>query len=218
MGCLLLIAMIFGAGFLGFNQVATMPVEPAPIVINVINYDNIPQNRTDDGAFILGNPDAALTVVAWEDFLCPHCQNYQPILQQFIEEYVVTGQARLEFRMLPISQQSSFVFGLVECADTLEPGTFWEAHDVMFQLTSLNGFPDSTDFANQLGLPHDELLDCTADANQYTVDATFANTFAEVTGTPTLGWRLNDGPVQFTIISRQPSFEELEALVEFISQ
>lgn len=185
------------------------------------DYEGIPAERTADGAFILGDPDAPITVVAWEDFLCPHCQNYQSTLKQFFQEYVATGQARFEFRMLPISQQSGFIFSLVECAAEVsdDPAAFWPAHDAMFHLASTSGINlDGSDFADAIDVPYGSLLDCTETANQFTIDGTLANNFSEVTGTPSVGWRFGDGPVQFSIISRQPSFEELQGLMAFAAQ
>ena len=43
---------------------------------------------------------------------------------------------------------------MVECADRLEPGSFWRAHDLMYELTSagFNGLSHFT-FASRAGLP-----------------------------------------------------------------
>src|SRR4051812_21621616 len=57
-----------------------------------VDYSKIPQGRTDDGAFILGDPAAPVTVMAFEDFLCPHCQDYQSVITRFIKEQVATGK------------------------------------------------------------------------------------------------------------------------------
>ena len=66
-----------------------------------IDYSSIPQARQADGGFVLGNPDAPVTIVAFEDFICPHCQAYEPTIDQFISKYVATGLARFEYRFLP---------------------------------------------------------------------------------------------------------------------
>ena len=190
-----------------------------------IDYSNIPQGRTDDGAFILGSPDAAITIVAWEDFLCPHCQEYQSTLHRFFEDFVTTGKARFEFRMLPISQTSPLIFGLAECAGTLKENSFWDAYDTMFSITEA-GFSDKSgrEFANVMGLSYSDLLSCASNSTQYVTDEALARSFKTsdgqgvVTGTPTLGWRLNGGDVRFDIISRQPTYQELAALIEVFGQ
>lgn len=221
-GCLglvsLMVAGIF-AGFLGFSSTSEMIIPPDEVTVSTIDYASIPQNRTEDGAFVLGNPDAAVTVVAFEDFLCPHCQNYQPTVHAFIMEHVVTGEARFEFRMLPISQQSFFVFGLVECAEIESPGSFWYAHDAMFNLTTEQGFNlDGNDFASAMDISADELLECTETATQYQADQALAGEYSEITGTPSLAWRLNDGELRLDVIPRQPTPEQLTALVDEFSQ
>ena len=57
-------------------------------------FADIPQSRTEDGAFVLGDPDAPVTIVEFADFMCPHCQAYQTTVNRFIEQYVATGQAK----------------------------------------------------------------------------------------------------------------------------
>lgn len=185
-----------------------------------LDYSNVEAGRTDDGAFILGNPDAAVTVVAWEDFLCSHCQSYQSTVKRFIEDYVLTGRARFEFRMLPISTQSSFIFSLVECAAVVEddPVAFWSAHDAMFSLTSANGVNvDGADFADEIGVPYGSLLDCAETANQYQTDAQVAGQVGDgnaISGTPAVAWRLNNSDIRLDIINRQPTYDDLAGLVE----
>src|SRR6188474_1184283 len=54
-------------------------------------YADIPFSRTEDGAPVLGNPDAPITIIEFADFACPFCQRYEPTMQEFIQEYVATG-------------------------------------------------------------------------------------------------------------------------------
>lgn len=185
--------------------------------VTSFEYEGIPADRTEDGAFILGDPNAPITIVAWEDFLCNHCQDYQPELKDFFAEYVATGQARFEFRMLPISTQSQFVFSLVECAAVVQddPAAFWPAHDTMFAMTTTGTF-DGADFASEVGVPYSELLDCAEEANQWQSDQAAANQgnlAGQITGTPAVGWRLNDGPVRLDIINRRPNTEQIGELI-----
>jgi protein-disulfide isomerase len=183
-----------------------------------IDYTGIPMERTADGAFILGNPEASVTIVAWEDFLCPHCQAYEATLQQFIREYVATGQARFEFRMLVAidATYSALAFQLVECAEESQPGSFWKARETMFHIASTSRFNQNSgrEFANDMGMSYGALLNCTSEAEQYTVDMNLANQYGDaVTGTPAVGWRLDGGSVRFDIISRQPTVREMGSLI-----
>jgi len=224
-GCLAIILLVFGFMFFGISSVETSPetmMMPTLAASSASSsyYASIPQSRTEDGAFVLGYASAPITIVAFEDFLCPHCQNYEPDIQEFIHTYVVTGQARFEFRMLPISQISSVSFGLAECADELEPGSFWVAHDTLFDIASTTRFSQESPrvFAEALNLSYSDLLDCLATADQYQIDTALASHYNEVTGTPSVGWRLGDGELRFDQISRRPTVDELGALIRSQSQ
>ena len=205
----ILMGLIFGYPSTDVSKFDTASLEPPSI------YDGIPQSRTEDGAYVLGYPDAPITIVGFEDFLCIHCQTYQPEIKEFIRLYVATGQARFEFRMVPTQEFSYLAFGIVECADTVQPGLFWEAHDLIFEMaytTTFNNTTSPRDFANELGVDYDDIRDCLFTADQYVTDLTFAID-QEIIAVPTVGWRLGDGEIRFDGISRAPSAAELGELI-----
>lgn len=212
---------LFGSLAEGLPQEA-IPVEQAIYIIDVLqnslaalraactgatwsdpdgpDYANIPQERSADGAFVLGDPEAPVTVVEFADFLCPHCQTYQVTMRQVLDAYVVSGQARLEYRMFPVVDPyaSPLTSSLVECADILEPGSFWHAHDLMYELTSagFNGLTHYT-FASLAGLDFNSLLACVNEqAGQIVTDSELAQSTG-VTGTPTVMLRHGDGELEF---------------------
>lgn len=178
------------------------------------DYADVPQSRTEDGAFVLGNPEAPITVVLFEDFLCPHCQDYQPEVKRFVSEYVLTGKAQLEFRMIVAVDPtySRLAFSLAECSEQLKPNSFWNAHDELFRSASMRRFSEQSarDFAETMGLAYSDLLDCAETANQWTADGELGQTVG-VRGTPTVGIRVNGGDIQ--VIPGQPTAEELGAFV-----
>lgn len=105
-----------------------------------IDYSDLPQERLADGGFVVGDPNAPVTIVLFEDFLCPHCQSYQSEVKQFIQDNVKIGLARLEFRMMSTSSgMNPLLFQLAECSETLRPGVFWPAHDLLFDMASRGG-------------------------------------------------------------------------------
>ncbi|MCY4525993.1 MAG: thioredoxin domain-containing protein [Anaerolineaceae bacterium] len=164
------------------------------------DYAGIPQMRGEDGAFILGDPDAPVTIIEFSDFLCPACQRYHETLRQLINDYVVTGQARFEYRMFPVidAVASPLVASLVECSEEQLPGSFWHAHDLMFELVSA-GFHGLTHFtfASRAGLNYEELGVCVNEsANQVVVDSELAQELG-VASTPTLMLRYGDGDMEF---------------------
>ena len=184
---------------------------------SAVDYAAIPQGRQPDGGFVLGDPNAPITIIAFEDFLCGHCQRYKATVDKFIEKYVAPGMARFEYRFLPVVHQgySPQAARLTECADTLRPGAFWRAHDVMFEVASARAFSDNSarTFAEQMDMSYTELLECTQDASQFTVDTQLAVQH-DVNGTPTVMYRLGDSAPQPSPIGQQPTFEQLGLLVQ----
>lgn len=185
-----------------------------------VNYAEIPQAQQADGGFVLGDPDAPITIVAFEDFLCPHCQSYKSTTEQFIEQYVATGLARFEYRMLPAVDAiySPQAAQLAECADIIEPGSFWDAHDALFDIASSVRFNNSSarTFAERMDISYSDLLECLPEADQYIADTQLADQLG-ATGTPTVMVRYGDSIPQLSQFGQQPNFEQLGILVETAS-
>ena len=84
--------------------------------------------------------------------------------------------------MFPIvhPELSALSASLVECADTLQPGRFWRAHDEMFRMVSSVGFTAESylDFAQALQLDPEALSDCAAAADQHRIDAAYGMALA----------------------------------------
>ncbi len=181
------------------------------------DYSAISQERQDDGGFVLGSPDAPITVVAFEDFLCGHCQRYKEVVDKLIEDFVATGMARFEYRMLPVVHPgySRLAAQLTECANDLKPGAFWNAHDAMFQVASARSFSDSSSrtFADMMNLSYTDLLECAQDAAQVDKDILLANQL-NVTGTPTVFVRYGDSFPQSSQFGPRPTIEQLALLVQ----
>ncbi|MDE2821813.1 MAG: thioredoxin domain-containing protein [Chloroflexota bacterium] len=179
-------------------------------------YAGTPQSRTDDGAFVLGDTSARMRFIEFSDFLCGFCQNYEPVAAEFIQEYVLTGEAQFEYRMFPVvdSLLSPLSAALAECADTLSPGSFWLAHDLLFGIAAGDGFTEGSTVrvAEELDLDHDDLVDCASAAKQYQIDQHYGLDLG-VQGTPSLFVQY-DGAAPVAIAHALP--EHFPALVEAI--
>ncbi|MCY3780279.1 MAG: thioredoxin domain-containing protein [Chloroflexi bacterium] len=179
-------------------------------------YVDVPKSRAADGGFILGDPEAGIKLIEFSDFLCANCQNYEPIISGFIWDYVVTGRAQFEYRIFPVidpdlSVQSA---SLVECAETLMPGSFWRAHDQMFDMVSKQGFTAQSysQFADLLNLDAEALRDCAATAGQHAQDAAYGLSLG-ARGTPSLFVQYGDAvPVQIAL----PLAEHFPSIVNAI--
>jgi protein-disulfide isomerase len=171
----------------------------------------------DDGGFVLGSPDAPITIVEFADFLCSHCQRYEPVIEQVIEELVVTGQARVEFRMLSTQgAPSEELFRLAECIDTGGKANFWAAHRLFYDLIAEGVSANDIGLvaAESLRIPYKNLRACVDDlaannTGQYLADSEVSRS-SGVRGVPTVMVRYGvpEAPIE-ALPNTQPSFEDL---------
>lgn len=170
-----------------------------------VNYTELPAERLADGGFVIGNPEAPITIVEFADFLCPHCQQYKSEINRVMEELVAPGLARFEFRMLPTQGPlSESLFNLAVCIDDTDTHTFWDAHDTIFAVASNPSIASSAvarEVAARLGLSYAPLLECVGDlqnsqSGQFITDSRLAST-TDVQGTPAVRVRYGDSSLQF---------------------
>jgi len=169
-------------------------------------YADIPQSRTEDGAFVLGDPDAPITIIEFADWACPHCQDYKPTIDQIIEAYVVTGQANYEFRMFPTAgRELTLLAGqFAECAEMAQPGAFWQSYTLLYGYAEEGSYNNELGraLAQDLGLSYSDLLTCSADATQVQTDVGFGRE-SGVAGTPAIMVRYGEGEAEFITIFEQ---------------
>jgi protein-disulfide isomerase len=163
-------------------------------------FGDVPRTRLEDGGYVIGSLDAPITIVEFADFLCPHCQDYKAEINRFIQEYVTTGQARFEYRMFPVidPRSSTYAAAIVECVDNQRPGAFWDAYDVMFELTSSQRFNADTArvIAERTNVSYPAIVNCTSDAAQWQTDYALGQQ-AGVQGTPAVMMRDASGQLQW---------------------
>lgn len=169
-------------------------------------YEDIQQSRSEDGAFVLGDPEAPVSIVEFADFMCPHCQTYQTTVHDFIEQYVTTGQARFEYRFYPIVHPTYSVFTaqIAECSEVQRDGAFWASHDLLYDLAAdgLIGPTTPEDVAGTLGLDAEKLQVCLETATQHEVDTQLGESLG-VNGTPATTVRLADGTLGWAYLRDQ---------------
>lgn len=195
----------FAALVLAFVLIGAAYAQDAPVDY-FARYEDIPQSRTEDGAFVLGEPDAPVTIVEFADFMCPHCQNYETTVHDFIELHVATGQARFEYRLFPIVHPTYSVFTaqIAECADVQRDGAFWASHDLLYDLAAdgLIGPTTPEDVAEALGLDAEKLELCLETATQHEIDTLLGDSLG-VNGTPATTVRLPDGTLGWPYLRDQ---------------
>ena len=180
--------------------------------------------RNVDAAWLqrttLGNPDATVTVQAWEDFLCPACQQWTSTIEPRLEEeYVNTGLVKLEYHQFPLNihapgaQMSAMA---AECA--ADQGAFWTYHDRLFQEAARSGQAGTTldrlvSYADDLNLDVADFRSCmTTQKHRTTVDASVNQAVAlGLNSTPSIliNGKLMEEPFNYSALS-----SEIDRLLE----
>jgi len=139
---------------------------------------------SDDPAF--GNAEAALTIVAFEDFQCPFCGEMFPVIREMLAKYET--KLRFIYRDFPnvdIHPEALVAAEAGECAD--EQGKFWPFHDRLYQNQDQLGRTALVRYAEASGLDKVAFTAC-LDSGKYqdeVVDDLQAGFDAGATGTPT---------------------------------
>ncbi len=115
-----------------------------------------------EGAQVLGDENAPVTIVEWSDFQCPFCARfYSQTEKKIVEEYVNTGKVKIIFKHFPLDQIHPFatVAALAsECAG--EQGKFREYHDILFNNYQAINAKNLNKWASDLGLDQSKFDSC----------------------------------------------------------
>ena len=159
---------------------------------------------------VIGNPQAKVTLVLYEDFQCPFCEKLFTESEKPIEDiYVKDGSVRLVYRDFAfLGSESVRAAEAARCAG--DQGKFWNYHDYLF--THQNGenqgsFSDTNlkSFAKNIGLNTTTFNQC-FDSGKYVqavADSKTEAATAGVTGTPK-GFILVNGKIVDTINGAEP--------------
>lgn len=187
-------------------------------------YADLPQSRLADGGFVVGNPNAPVTIIEFADYACPHCQEYIPTMNKFTEDYVKTGKAKFEYRILPTAggELTKYIGNLLVCMDEQKPGTFWKAHDQLYNLAEAGKYDGNTlrNMAGDLGVNYNDALTCSQTQKQVDTDTALASQL-NVHGTPAIRVRDASGKAGSLIINGQ-SYDSggpsLDVLNQYMAQ
>lgn len=189
-----IILILVGAAFIVFAFVSPQLRNAGEIV--TVTPASLP---AADG-LTLGDPNALVTVDAFEDFQCPACQYFTESIEPLIiENLVKTGKAKYTFHNYPFidgdgagsNGESDQAANASMCAN--EQGKFWEMHSTLF--ANWNGENQGNlnntrlkVMAEAIGLDMNAFNDC-FDANRYeeAIQSDFTlGTDMGVSGTPSV--------------------------------
>jgi predicted DsbA family dithiol-disulfide isomerase len=96
-------------------------------------------NFEADQTLSVGEADADVLLIEVIDFSCPHCANYVPSIERLIQDYVMSGDMKIEFHTVTfVGHELSVVASNAQyCATSL--GFGWDMHDLLFHLQLTEG-------------------------------------------------------------------------------
>jgi hypothetical protein len=163
------------------------------------DYGRFSPSQSADGSFMLGDPNAPVTIIEFADYACPACQQYYPEMTQFIEEFVGTGKAAFEYQVFPTAGQQRTVFAgeIAACMGDGNPANFWTALSRFNTLAQQGRYDDAPRIvAQEFGLNYADLLACQQDST-FVDDSVALGQQLNVTGTPAVRIRYGDGAPTF---------------------
>lgn len=94
---------------------------------------SIPRGYTEDGRPYLGDPDAPLTLLMYEDFACSNCQKFFSSVEPFlVEEYIETGKVKLVIYTLAYIDRLQSLPSAEAAACAAEQDKFWEYRHLLY--------------------------------------------------------------------------------------
>jgi protein-disulfide isomerase len=107
---------------------------------------------------VIGDPNASVTVLAFEDYACPHCATYS--LEEFPtvrSEYVDPGDVRYEFRDFPIPVSEKWSWEVASAArgvqDEVDAEAFFEFAHGAFESQGDFSYETIRSLAEEAGAP-----------------------------------------------------------------
>ncbi len=100
---------------------------------------------------IQGPADAAVTLVEYGDYECPHCKRAYPIVKQIQRR--MGRRLRFVFRNFPLRESHPHAQHAAEAAEAAgAQGKFWEMHDLLFERQFALEDESLIEYAGDLGL------------------------------------------------------------------
>jgi len=117
---------------------------------------------------VRGDPSADVTVLAFEDFACPHCREYSlTVVPQLAPDYFDPGVVRYEFHDFPIPVADPLSWQAASAAREAQKrggdGTFWEYERLLFRNQDELGPPTFEALGTELDLDGDAVREAAVD-------------------------------------------------------
>ncbi len=87
-------------------------------ILLILFYPVIKSNAEDKNIIrmLVGNPDAKITIIAYESLTCSHCANFhKDVYPQLKKDFLDTGLAKIEFRHFPLDLAAFNASKIAQC-------------------------------------------------------------------------------------------------------
>jgi protein-disulfide isomerase len=99
----------------------------------------------------MGPENAAVTLVEYGDFQCPHCKAARLVVEQLLAE--MKGEVRFVFRHFPLARMHKLATRAAEAAEAAgAQGKFWEMHGILYDRQPAFEEAELAGYAESLGL------------------------------------------------------------------
>jgi protein-disulfide isomerase len=108
----------------------------------------LPVNEKDN---VAGESSAAITLVEYGDYQCPHCGHAYPIVKDIQEK--MGDSLRFVFRNFPLNELHPQAFmAAVATEAAARQNAFWAMHDIVFENQQSLNFDNIMDYATAIDL------------------------------------------------------------------
>ena len=161
---------------------------------------------------VQGSDNAAVTLVEYGDYECPHCGHAHPVVKRLQKQF--GDKLRFVFRNFPLTQIHPLAEPAAEATEfAASQGKFWEMHDGIFEHQALLSLEFLTSLARENGLNEAALSEALASGGfRGRVKEDFTGGVRSgVNGTPTffVNGKRHDAP---------PDYESLLQAIEAVAQ
>ena len=126
--------------------------------------EQLQENFVENGELVIGDADAPVLVVEFLDYSCPHCSDYRHSINRLIQDYVVTGRARLNLGILTFVGEEFSVTAANAQFCGAELGIGWDIHELLFEEYEEFGAQEAYTTEHILGALEEAELDVDLDA------------------------------------------------------
>jgi len=122
--------------------------------------------RVENDSFVIGSPDAPITILEFSSFSCPHCATFHKnTLSDLKNDYVDSGKVKFVFNDFPLNGAAVKASLLMKCVDVENRYDFME---MLFEQQSQWAFESDyqtrlKQYASLLGISNDTAESCMND-------------------------------------------------------